>query len=308
MPPRSPSDAKGNPEVVADGTTDPSAPLTPERIRFGQRISIWEGTFATIHGSLIGGVFITGLALRWGANTFQFGLLSAIPALFTASSIIGALLVARLGERKSLTVITSVVGRSAFLAYLPFLLAHRSMPIWMFLTVVAAFNLLLVIAGNAWSSWMGDLVPETSRGRYFGIRNTLMSLTTMVLSFLVGKYLDANKTDQGFSIVCLLGVLAGIVSMFLLRQQPEPHTIEREPPRPLLPALRSVISAPLADPGFRKFMRFITIWSLLAPLASPFQRPPAQEPEPELLFAARHLHRRQRGKRHRLPVALGPGD
>ena len=246
------------------------ARLTAQQTRDGLRISIWEGTFATIHAALIGGVFLTGLALRWGANTFQFGLLSAIAALFTAASIIGALLVARLGERKPLTLITSVVGRSAFIAFVPFLLAHRPMPIGLFLLVVALFNLLLVIAGNAWTSWMGDLVPQASRGRYFGIRNTLMSLTTMVFTFLVGRYLEANKTDQGFAWVCVCGVLAGIIAMFLLRLQPEPRTLKPEAPKPILPALRQVMSVPLSDPGFRKFIRFITIWSLVAPLASPF--------------------------------------
>jgi MFS family permease len=244
--------------------------LTPQQVQNGLRISIFEGTFATIHASLIGGVFLTGLALRWGATTFQFGLLSAIAALFTAASIIGALLVSRLGERKPLTVITSVVGRSIFIVYLPFLLMHRRLSIWLLLLVVAVFNLFLVIAGNAWTSWMGDLVPETGRGRYFGIRNTLMSLTTMVFAFLAGRYLEANKTDQGFAYVCVLGVLAGVIAMVLLRLQPEPRTLKPEAPRPVMPALRAVISKPWSDLGFRKFIRFMAVWSLVAPLASGF--------------------------------------
>lgn len=257
------------PPATSDQPPVPGA-LTPRQVRYGQRISIFEGTFATIHGSLIGGVFMTGLALRWGASTFQFGLLSAIAALFTASSIIGALLVSRLGERKPLTVITSVIGRSVFIVYVPFLLMHRRLSIWLFLLVVAVFNLLLVVAGNAWNSWMGDLVPQASRGRYFGIRNTVLNLAAMVVTFLVGRYLETNKTDQGFAWVCVGGVLAGVVSMFLLRLQPEPRTLSREPPRPIMPALRSVISIPLADPEFRKFIRFMAVWSLVAPLAGPF--------------------------------------
>jgi MFS family permease len=243
--------------------------LPSEQVRRGIRISVVEGSFASVHGALIGGVFITGLALRWGASTFQFGLLSAIPALFTAGSIIGALLVSRLGERKPLTVITSVVGRSLFLFYLPFLLMHQRMPLSLFLAVIAVFNLLLVVAGNAWNSWMGDLVPSDTRGRYFGMRNTLLSLITMVFTLIVGKYLDAHKTDLGFAVVCVAGVAAGVVSMFLLRQQPEPCTLRPEPRQPFLPALRQIISVPLADPGFRKFIRFMTIWSLIQPLAGP---------------------------------------
>lgn len=242
-------------------------------MRYGLRISVVEGTFATIHATLIGGVFITGLALRWGANSFQFGLLSAIPALFTASGILSALLVSRLGERKPLTMATSVIGRSVFVAYLPFLLMHQRMPMWLFLAVVATFNFFLVIAGNAWTSWMGDLVPEERRGSYFGLRNTLMSLTTMIFAFVVGKYLDAYKTDAGFSYVCILGVAAGIIAMILLRLQPEPRTLEPAPAQPFLPAVRNIIRMPMADPGFRKFIRFIAVWSLLAPLASPFYLP-----------------------------------
>lgn len=243
--------------------------LNPAQVRFGLRISIYEGIFATIHGTLIGGVFLTGLALRWGANTFQIGLLSAIPALFAASGFLSALLVARQGVRKPLTLITSVLGRSVFVAFLPFLLLHNRMPMPAFLAVMAGFNLLLVFAGNAWTSWMGDLVPEDRRGSYFGLRNTVMSLTTMVFTFAAGRFLDRYKTDSGFAYVCGTAVLAGVIAMFLLRIQPEPRTI-RPDPKPVLPALRAIIAGPLADPGFRKFLRFIGIWSLLAPLASPF--------------------------------------
>lgn len=233
------------------------------------RISVYEGALATIHATLIGGVFLTGLALRWGANTFQIGLLAAIPALFTASGLLSAFLVTRLGERKPLTLWSSVIGRSAFAAYLPFLLLHRPMPIGWFLAVVAVFNLLLVAAGNAWTSWMGDLVPEKRRGRYFGIRNTLMSLTTMVFTFAAGKFLDAYKTDYGFAYVCALAVLAGIMAMVLLQLQLEPRTL-RPTSESGWAALRAVIHAPLSDLRFRKLIIFMTVWSLVAPLASPF--------------------------------------
>ena len=237
---------------------------------------MYEGTFATIHGALIGGVFLNGLALRWGASTFDFGLLAAIPALFTASGVLSALIVARQGRRKPLTVITSVIGRSVFLVMVPFLLLGRRMPIAGLLAVVAGFNFLLVIAGNAWTSWMGDLVPGETRGSYFGLRNTLMSVTTMVFTFTVGYFLDGYKTDRGFAYVAALAVFAGIVAMVLLRLQPEPpgtvpeFSLRKPWTVPSAPALRTIVAVPLADAGFRRLIIFMGVWSLLAPLASPF--------------------------------------
>ncbi|MEO0108351.1 MAG: MFS transporter [candidate division WOR-3 bacterium] len=243
--------------------------LTPAQVSFGLRISVIEGAFATIHAALLGGVFMTGLALRWGANAFQFGLLSAIPALFTAASLLGALLVSQLGHRKTLTLVTAVVGRSVFLGFLPFLLARQPMPMPLFLGLVATYNLCLVIAGNAWTSWMGDLVPASKRGRYFGARNTVMNMISTVFTFGVGRFLDANKTEMGFTWVCLAGLAAGILAMVLLRMQPEP-ALPGKLQRPWPSAIRAVIQEPLRDQGFRKFIRFVATWSLVAPLASPF--------------------------------------
>jgi len=55
--------------------------LTPKEIRTGLKISVWEGSFATVHVTLTSCAFLIGYALLLGVNDFQLGLLAALPFL-----------------------------------------------------------------------------------------------------------------------------------------------------------------------------------------------------------------------------------
>ena len=88
--------------------------ITQDKIKQGLRISTFEGSFAQIHITLTGGMFLTGFALYLGATPFHIGLLAAIPAFLTSFGFVSAYLTNRLTERKNLTVLTSGIGRGLF--------------------------------------------------------------------------------------------------------------------------------------------------------------------------------------------------
>ena len=46
------------------------------------------------------------------------------------------------------------------------------------------------IAGPAWFSWMGDLVPKEKRGKYFGKRNRILQAVTIITMLTAGFLLD----------------------------------------------------------------------------------------------------------------------
>jgi hypothetical protein len=92
----------------------------PER---SQRISLVEGSLATVHITITTGSLVTAYAFYLGARDFQIGLLAALTALSTMGSVLAAQWIGLLGRRKPLTVATSVLGRAlwAVLCLLPFL-------------------------------------------------------------------------------------------------------------------------------------------------------------------------------------------
>jgi len=239
-----------------------------DKIKAGLRISIVEGSFAQININLTGGMFLTGFALYLGANAFQIGLLAAIPAILTSFGFLAGILVNQLKQRRTPTVLASGTARGLFFIPAILLLFNHKMGIGNFLILVGIVNGLLTIANNMWIGWMSDLVPKEMRGRYFGIRNTILGFIGMVASFAGARLLDyfkgLNQTTSGFALIFGFAAIASTTAAILLSQQPEIAIA----PKPIV--LKQIILGPLGDKNFRKFLSFITFWYLTSGIASPF--------------------------------------
>lgn len=79
------------------------------------------------------------------------------------------------------------------------------------------------LAAPAWQSWMGDLVPTESRGRFFGQRNRIGQIVTLLALLLGGAILQWLPGLEGFLIVLGLGTLGrGLSLIFVSRQEDRP--------------------------------------------------------------------------------------
>ncbi|MEO0019610.1 MAG: MFS transporter [candidate division WOR-3 bacterium] len=243
--------------------------LNQSAINRGLKISIIEGTFATLYTTLAGGMFLAGLALYLGANSFQIALLSAIPALVSGFSFLAGYLVRRVGARKPIVLWTAGLGRTVYLLFVPFLLLGIRFKIELFLLVVMLSSVLMAIAGTVWTSWISDLVPEETRGRFFGLRNAILNVSGVFVAYAAGRGMDWLKAwgqeVSGYALAFTLAVSFGLVSTLLLTRQPEPHL----PKRPA-PSLKEIFIGPLHEPQFRRLTVFLGVWFLTGTLASPF--------------------------------------
>ena len=243
--------------------------LTPKEVSRGLRISIVEGGFAMLYSTLAGGMFLTGLALWLGANSFQIALLSAIPSLATGFGFLSGYLVRRAGQRRGLLVWTCAIGRSVFIVLVPFLLLRVRVGLVLFFATVAVSSLIMNLAGTVWQSWISDLVPEERRGRFFGLRNAIHGLLGVATAYGAGRGMDWLKAQGheplGYALAFGLAVVFALVSTILLTRQPEPELA----PRPRL-SLRETFIGPLKEPQFRRLTIFVAAWFLTGTLASPF--------------------------------------
>ncbi len=230
---------------------------------------------ATVHisitGAVGGSVFLTGFALLLGANSFQLGLLSALPFIGQLFQFVGAYLEERIGRRRDLVFYGALGGRLiwALLLALPFMsfLGGAQLAVFFIgLAISYAFN---GIAGNAWLSWMTDLVPARQRGSYFGIRNTIAAVASMLATFLAGRALDVARAQGnetlGYALIFAVAVVAGIGAAALIARQPEPPL--RPKARVSLPEL---FGAPLRDRPFRSFVLACAGWAVATGIAAPF--------------------------------------
>ena len=194
----------------------------------GLGISIREGVFATVHGTVTTGAFLTGFVLMVGANDFQVALIMSIPLLAQIMNIFSVHAIERFGRRKWISGILSVIGRSlwALLAFIPLAQSLKADAIVLIIIIIGVISALLSFSSTPWLSWMADLVPAPIRGRYFGKRNMILGIVTMSASIGAGKILDyyklMNSLETGYFIVLMIAVVCGIIAFIFLTRQPEP--------------------------------------------------------------------------------------
>lgn len=138
---------------VAEAST---TALAPHEVRRALRISVVEGAVATVHisitGAIGGSVFLTGFAMLLGANSFQLGILGALPFIGQLTQFVGAYLEERVGNRRNLVLYGALSARMiwALLLSLPFLSFLQGAQLLVFLIGLGLTYALNGIAGNAW--------------------------------------------------------------------------------------------------------------------------------------------------------------
>ncbi|WP_245860554.1 MFS transporter [Candidatus Chloroploca asiatica] len=253
----------------------PSSSLSQAEVREALRLSTIEGAVANVHlaitGAIGGSVFLTGFAVLLGANSLHIGILGALPFIGQLTQFVAAYLEDRFGHRRRLVLAGTLVGRLiwAALLTLPFLALTEDTRLLTFFALLACSYAANGIAGNAWLSWMTDLVPPRRRGSYFGIRNTVATLSAMITTFLAGLTIDhfrlQGREATGYALIFAVAVLAAIGAALLIHRQAEPPV----QPKPRM-RLTKMFSAPFQERPFRSFVMANVGWALVTGIASPF--------------------------------------
>ena len=231
---------------------------------------MFEGALAEVVGACTSGGVLTAWALFLDLPPFLIGVLGALPFTAQLVQLPAAWCTRRFGGRRAALWTIGISRQSILpLALLPFLPTSAASKQAVFLGCAFTSAALSVAGNNAWTSWMGDLVPEAVRGRYFGRRSALCAFAALCASLAAGLVLDAgrNRGDAGTAL-CALTVAAsvtGAITTWLLFRQHEPsHTV---PPRaaPLREALE-----PLHDGRARSLLAFQLAWSAAGGIAAAF--------------------------------------
>lgn len=196
-----------------------------------QELSIKEGASASVMSGFTDS-YVTPYALALQANNAQIGFLSSIPSLFSPlSQIFGSRLMEKYSRKKILIRFVSIQAlmwlpilllsllfwKSLFLSYLPVIL----------IVFYSVYAVLGAIAGPAWFSLLGDIIPEKIRGRYFGRRNKITGTIALISTIIAAFILDFFKTKGflliGFSILFLIACIFRLISASLFRRHYEPR-------------------------------------------------------------------------------------
>ncbi len=196
-----------------------------------RRKSIKEGIFNSAKTSF-GDKFVHPFAIAINTSNPLVAVLTSISGfLGPLSQLFSAQKFEKYSRKKIVTI--SVILET--LMWLPFIaiailfskgILTNLLPVLLLL----AFSIYIILANAShphWFSWVGDIVDDKYRGRWFSKRNLLIGVASVILAVLAAIFLDyfkkLNLTMLGFAILFSLALISRLTSWAILKKQYEPR-------------------------------------------------------------------------------------
>ena len=244
--------------------------LTEEEIEKGLKNIIKDGLATQAMITLTGGVFLVSFALMLGASNTIIGLLVALPPLSQLIQIPAVYLVEKLRVRKAICVYASAISRSFWLIVILTPLLKKEFAIALLIIALLSHTIFSAISNCSWNSWLHDLLPKRKLGDFFSRRMSYSMILAMSLSMSAGFFIDYVKSNMpwlalySYSIVFLIGYIAGMIGIYFISNIPEPKMCSTKTD------FKSLLREPFKDKNFKNLLAFSGSWAFAVNLASPF--------------------------------------
>lgn len=249
-----------------DATPD-NAPLSSNRRDRSKNLSILEGSLNSVTVGLTSN-FVSAFAVALGVSNFVIGMVATLPSLVGAIvQLLVTIFRKMFATRKKHIVFFAVLQA---LMWLPLLYApalHNPGP-WLvlFITLNTVFGMLI---GPVWNSWMGDIIEEGERGKFFGRRNMFTGITAFISTIFAGWILTALKVSYplgAFGILFLLACVFRLMSAYYLNKMDDPSEggLDDAAPNPI----DFIINADKTSLG--RFTIFLMFFNIAVYIAAPF--------------------------------------
>ncbi|MHB9130712.1 MAG: MFS transporter [Armatimonadota bacterium] len=211
--------------MSASEVTTSEYSVSPHAIERAVKLSYAQAMFGSIFAASTGGMFLIGYALKLQANDAQIGLMSTIPMCCVVVQLLSATLIERGASRRMMTILgalLNVIGW-AFIILIPYVAGQASTnaKIGALIGIITLVTIFANISGNARGSWIGDLIPSSFRGTFFGRLTMFAGIIGALFAVIEGRFLDAVKSMGigSFSWLFGFGMLIGLVNTFLFVPQ-----------------------------------------------------------------------------------------
>ena len=243
------------------------APLSSNFRDRSKTLSILEGSLNSITIGLTSN-FVSAFAVALGVSNFVIGMIATLPSLIGAVvQLLVTIFRKMFATRKKHVVFFAVLQA---LMWLPLLYApalHNPGP-WLvlFITLNTVFGMLI---GPVWNSWMGDIIEEDERGKFFGRRNMFTGLTAFISTIFAGWILTTLKVSHplgAFGILFALACVFRLMSAYYLSKMDDPPEggLDDAAPNPV----DFIMHADRTQLG--RFTIFLMFFNIAVYIAAPF--------------------------------------
>ncbi|MEG5067238.1 MFS transporter [Microcoleus sp. B3-A4] len=258
----------------------PPQKISKREIRTSLKALTTEGGFATVFSSIIGGALLSNFLLDLGASTVEIGLLASIPQLTNLLQPLGAYLGDRTNSRNWYSLFIFGSSRLLWLLIVPgiWLVGSSRMAgdqlVVLTLAIIWVTNIMEALGRASFFSWMAVLVPERLRGRYFGFRNSVVTLTNLIAVPLLGLAVSKwpGGSLSGFGAVLVLGIVLGIISLgFHFRMTDvNPQLLQAADSDADHGSPWGAVFSFFKDANFLRFLFYSGLWSFAVNISAPF--------------------------------------
>ena len=267
-------------ETVLLPTNSPLKLAKPQ-IRSSLKALTVESLLAAVFYSIIGSALLSNFLLELGAGPVEIGLLASIPQLVNLLQPLGAYLVDRRTSFHWYSMSIFIPSRLLWVILLPAIWfvssSHSVTPhqvVLLTLGIMLVTNIIEAFGRAPWMSWTAVLVPMRLRGRYFGFRNSVLSLTNLITVPLLGIAVSVwpGGTLQGYGAILVLGIVVGLLSLgcqfFMTDVNPQLlKVVGSETPQPYRKGIHLKF---LDDANFLKLLLYLAIWCFAVNVSAPF--------------------------------------
>ncbi|MEH2377752.1 MAG: MFS transporter [Nostoc sp.] len=210
------------PQIASPPTTlSPTSRIPKDAVRTSLKASTADSVLAAVYSLGTSGILLSNFLVELGASPMVFGMLSSIPMLVNLIQPLGAYLSERTTSRFQYSLRTHGIGRLLWLvlvigiASASWGVVNTHQLVILTLLIVLFSHLLGGLGTASWLSWVAMIVPRRLRGRYFGIRNSVGSLTNLLCVPMAGIAVSHwyGGTLQGYGVVLLVSIVFGIVGL-----------------------------------------------------------------------------------------------
>lgn len=219
-----------------------------------------EGIFSTFYIVLTQSIVFTAIAIYFGLNEVLLGLVASFPMAFQIFQIFAPAIIEKIPSKKKLLIFFNS-GRFFWIVLIPLLFSQEKRPL-IFILVFALSQVFGTFAGNVWLNIISDTISAERRGKYLGIRNFFVSLSTLVIFYLYSLINDNLEKPINYLIIIIISMLTTLLSFISLI--PIKDTASRKTGS--LNDLRIV----LKDKNFMKLCKAYFFWNFVVLLTAPF--------------------------------------
>jgi MFS family permease len=238
-----------------------------DELKRGESYAVKDGAAIAVRDNVLTN-FMTPFALFLGAGVEIIGLLTAIPQLAGAIfAPFAGKFIECAKDRKKITLQSLLLSH---LVWAPVALLPLFMPrygLWVLMAVLILSQLARSMGSTGWTSWMADIIPRETFGKFFGKRNMAASTAAFFSLIIGGWVLGTLGPTNGFVMLFLTAVMFGLISYSLLRKIPD---IERKGCKTQFSFKLDLRGMFEGNENLKNFTKMAVIFNFAVYVASPF--------------------------------------